>query len=80
MGVIIDSKLNFNIILILPCTLKSQELFKSCKVTSYNAYILSLLKYSPLIWTFTTKTTNKCMQQIQKRALRIILGKFNQTL
>ena len=90
LGVIIDSKLNFNSHVGNLCKKANHKISALARVRNYispvksrllyNAYILSPFRYFPLIWTFTNKTKNICMQQIQKRALRIIQGNFNLTL
>ena len=42
----------------------------------YNAFILSSLSYFPLIWTFCGKTSNREINRIHKRALRILFNDY----
>ena len=42
----------------------------------FNAYIMSMFKYAPIIWMFCNKTTYEEITKVHKRALRSLLCDF----
>ena len=82
MGITIDEKLTFTRHIANICSLANYRLraltrikrFLSTVQAKYlcEAYIMSALKYCPLIWTFCNKTSNNQINEIHKRTLRLV--------
>ena len=82
MGITIDEKLTFTRHIANICSLANNRLraltrikrFLSTVQAKYlcEAYIMSALKYCPLIWTFCNKTSNNQINEIHKRTLRLV--------
>ena len=82
LGVIIDSKLNFNLLIIQLCLKASQKLHALARVSNYmdtenvklimRSFIMSHFSYCPLIWMFHDRATNSRINKIHERALRIV--------
>ena len=82
MGITIDEKHTFTRHIANICSLANNRLraltrikrFLSTVQAKYlcEAYIMSALKYCPLIWTFCNKTSNNQINEIHKRTLRLV--------
>ena len=90
LGVVLDNKLNFNEHIKNVCKVASQYTNCLARIRNhisvkqsrllYNAYIKSAFGYAPLVWMFCQKTSYKKIQNIQKRALRIVFLEHENTL
>ena len=82
LGVIIDTKLNFEEHTTRLCNKASQKLSALARISSYmsiqqrrrimKAFISSQFGYCPLVWLFCSRNANNRMNRIQERALRIV--------
>ena len=86
LGITIDSELKFTDHVKSLCAKTSRKVtafsrvaklldFKKARLL-YNAFILSSLSYCPLIWMFCGKTSNREINRIHKRALRILFNDY----
>ena len=90
LGVIIDNKLNFNEHISKICKTASQNTNCLARIRNcisvkqsrllYNAYIKSAFGYAPLVWMFCQKTSYKKIENIQKRALRLVFLEHEKSL
>ena len=85
LGLTIDNKLNFGIHINNICKVASAKIkglgsirrrlnLSQAKIL-YNPFILSQFNYCCLVWMFCSKTLQNKINQIQKRALRIVYKK-----
>ena len=82
LGVIIDTKLNFEEHTTRLCNKASHKLSALARISSYmsicqrrrimKAFISSQFGYCPLVWLFCSRNANNRMNRIQERALRIV--------
>ena len=90
LGVILDNKLNFNEHIKNICKVSSRNTnclarirkhinIKQSKLL-YNAYIKSAFGYAPLVWMFCQKVSYKTIENIQKRALRLVFLEQDKSL
>ena len=86
LGIHIDSKLNFNRHFAFLCTKAGRQLnvlqrmrwsldYVS-KMAIYNSCIILNFNNCPVIWIFTSKSSLNKLENIQKRALRIVCNDF----
>ena len=86
LGITIDSELKFTDHVKSLCAKTSRKVtafsrvaklldFKKARLLN-NAFILSSLSYCPLIWMFCGKTSNREINRIHKRALRILFNDY----
>ena len=86
LGVYLDCKLNFSTHIQSLCKSASQKTKALLRIRPFlnihcakrlsSAYILSSFNYCPLIWMFGCKTNNGLINQIHKRALRVVYRDF----
>ena len=86
LGITIDSELKFTDHVKSLCAKTSRKVTAFSRVAKlldfrkarllYNAFIVSSLSYCPLIWMFCGKTSNREINRIHKRALRILLNDY----
>ena len=86
LGVIIDSKLKFDEHVKSLCIKANRNISALSRVAKiidppkskllYNSFVISNFRYSPIIWMFCGKTTNKEINRAHKRALRILLRDY----
>ena len=89
-GLTIDNKLNFGIRINNICKVASTKIKGLGRIRNrlnlsqakilYNSFILSQPNYSCLVWMFCSKTLQNKINQIQKRALRIVYNEPNLNL
>lgn len=87
LGVNIDSILSFSEHIKSLCTKAKFKIWSLNRIRSYlsleqrklifNAYIMSLFNYTPIIWMFHNKTSYAEITRVHKRALRSVLCDFN---
>ena len=90
LGLTIDSKLNFGIHINNICKVASPKIKGSGRIRNrlnlsqakilYNSFIFSQFNYFCLVWMFCSKTLQNKINQIQKRALRIVYNEPNLNL
>ena len=90
LGLTIDNKLNFGIPTNNICKVASAKIKGLGRVRNrlnlsqakilYNSFILSQFNYCCLVWMFCSKTIQNKINQIQKRALRIVYNEPNLNL
>ena len=90
LGLTIDNKLNFGIHINNICNVASAKIKGLGRIRNrlnlsqakilYNSFILSQLNYCCLVWMFCSKTLQNKINQIQKRALRIVYNEPNLNL
>ena len=87
LGVIIDSKLKFDEHVKSLCLKANRNIStlsrvakiidkQECKLL-YNSFVISNLRYSPLIWMFCGQTANNKVNRVHKRALRVVLRDYD---
>ena len=89
LGVIIDSKLKFDEYVKSLCLKANRNISTLSRVAKiidkpeckllYNSFVISNLRYSPLIWMFCGKTANNEINRVHKRALRIVLRDYDRS-
>ena len=87
LGITIDSKLKFTEHVKSICTKANKKVGAFSRVVKYldgqkakllyNAFIMSTFNYCPLIWMFCGKRSNKEVNMVHKRALRILHNDYN---
>ena len=87
LGITIDNKLTFYSHLKQLCKKVANKLNALTRVAPYlnynqtkliyNSFFKGQLSYCPLIWTFCSRRSNHLINQLQKRALRIIHEDYN---
>ena len=90
LGLTIDNKLNFGIHINNICKVASAKIKGLGRIRNrlnlsqakilYNSFILSQFNYCCLVWMFCSKTLQNKINQIQKRALRIVYNEPNLNL
>ena len=90
LGVTIDNKLSFKTHVANLCQKATQSIRSFNRIRRYlnvdqcllllNSYILSAFSYAPILWMFGSKSSSKAINDIHKRALRIVYGTSNGTL
>ena len=90
LGLTIDNKLNFEIHINNICKVASAKIKGLGRIRNrlnlsqakilYNSFILSQFNYCCLVWMFCSKTLQNKINQIQKRALRIVYNEPNLNL
>ena len=90
LGLTIDNKLNFGIHINNICKVASSKIKGLGRIRSrlnlsqakilYNSFILSQFNYCCFVWMFCSKTLQNKINQIQKRALRILYNEPNLNL
>ena len=90
LGLTIDNKLNFEIHINNICRVASAKIKDLGKIRNrlnlsqakiiYNSFILSQFNYCCLVWMFCSKTLQNKLNQIQKRALRVVYNEPNLNL
>ena len=89
LGVTLDNKLNFNAHINTVCKEACRKLNALIRIAKYlnrnqkkmliNAFFYSHFNYCPLIWMFSSKTSNDKIEKLHKRALQIIESDFTAT-
>ena len=89
LGITIDSKLQFQSHVEAICKTANQKVKAFSRIAGYlqkhKAYVLyktfirSTFSYCPLIWMFCGKTTNNRINQLHKRALRVLQNDYTAT-
>ena len=89
LGITIDSKLQFQSHVEAICKTANQKVKAFSRIAGYlqkhNAYVLYktfvrlTLNYCPLIWMFCGKTANNRINQLHKRALRVLHNDYTAT-
>ena len=87
LGVMLDSKLNFNHHVSAKCTKAARQLnalarISRCLSTSsrmiiYNSFINSNFNYCPIVWHLCGKNNGDKIEKIRERALRIIYRNYD---
>ena len=87
LGLTIDNTLNFRIHINNICKVASAKIKGLGRIRNrlnlsqakilYNSFILSQFNYCCLVWMFCSKTLQNKINQIQKRALRIVYNDPN---
>ena len=87
LGITIDSKLKFTDHVKSICTKANKKVGAFSRVVKYldgqkakllyNAFIMSTFNYCPLIWMFCGKRSNKELNMVHKRALRLLLNDYD---
>ena len=86
LGILIDNKLTFRSHIIELCKKTSQKiaalsrlsnyLTKSEKKLIFDSVIKSQFSYCPLVWMFSSRTSNNMINKLHERSLRIVLEDF----
>jgi len=89
LGVRIDSILNFSRHVKSICEKASNRVRPFSRIAPnleyekdamlYNSFVLSNLKYCPLIWMFSGKPSKNDINRIHKHALRVLLDDYEST-
>ena len=89
LGITIDSKLQFQSHVEAICKTANQKVKEFSRIAGYlqkhKAYVLyktfirSNFNYCPLIWMFCGKTANNIINQLHKRALRVLHNDYTAT-
>ena len=87
LGVMLDSKLNFNHHVSAICTKAARQLnalasisrflSTSSRMIIYNSFINSNFNYCPILWHFCGKKHGDKLEKVQERALRIIYRNYD---
>ena len=87
LGLTIDNKLNFGIHINNICKVASAKIKGLGRIINrlnlsqatilYNSFIVSQLNYCCLVWMFCSNTIQNKINQIQKRALRVVYNEQN---
>ena len=90
LGIILDSKLNFNLHIEKICKKVNRNTNALLRIRKYidsqkaqalcKAYVLSHFNYCPLIWMFASKASYALIDKAQKRALRTVHFNFRLSL
>ena len=86
LGILLDSKLNFDSHITSLCKNAGQKLKALARINHYlnqdqkllilNSLVKSQFSYCPLIWMFTSLYLNNALNSIHKRALRLIYNDY----
>ena len=86
LGIIIDKNLSFSANINSLCSIARTRIWNLNRMRNlltfdqrkliFNAYVMSIFNYAPIIWTFCNKTTYEEITKVHKRALRILLCDF----
>ena len=89
LGVQIDDKLTFRDHISSICKKAARQLNAMARIAKYldldarkmvyNSFILSNFNYCPIVWHFCGKSSNKKLEKIQERALRILHNDYSST-
>ena len=90
LGIHIDSNLKFDGHIKNICSKARSKCFALSRIRNYlsldkaillyNSFILSNFSYCPLIWMFCSKKENNLINEVHKKALRIVYKEPNKTL
>ena len=83
LGINIDNTLSFSEHIKTLCSITKNRIWSLNRICCYlsfdqrnlifNAYIMSMFKYAPIIWMFCNKTTYEEVTKVHKRALRSLM-------
>ena len=86
LGITIDNTLSFDLHINQLCSIARSRVWSLNRIRIYlnfdqrklifNAYIMSIFNYAPIIWMFCGKLTYQEITKVHKRALRILLCDF----
>ena len=86
LGILLDSKLNFDSHITSLCKKAGQKLSALARINHYltqdqkllllNSVVKSQFSYCPLIWMFTSRYLNNALNSIHERALRLIYNDY----
>ena len=86
LGIYIDHKLNFDLHIKMLCKKASQKLNALSRISPYinekqakllvNAFVKSQFNYCPLIWMFCSRKSNRKINTIHERSLRLIFNDY----
>ena len=86
LGIIIDKDLSFSAHINSLCSIARSRIWSLNRIRNllifdqrkliFNAYVMSIFNYAPIIWMFCNKTTYEEITKVHKRALRILLCDF----
>ena len=86
LGILLDSKLNFESHIIFLCKKAGQKLSALAIINHYltpdhkslllNSVVKSQFSYCPLIWMFTSRYLNNALNSIHERASRLIYNDY----
>ena len=86
LGILLDSKLNFDSHIISLCKKAGQKLSALARINHYltpdqkllllNSVLKSQVSYCPLIWMFTSRYLNNALNNIHERALHLIYNDY----
>ena len=86
LGIFIDTNLKFAMQITEICIKATRQLRaisriakylnEKCKISLYNAFIMSNFNYCNTVWHFCTASDTIKIEKIQKRALRIIFNDY----
>ena len=87
LGIIIDKNLSFSAHIHSLCSKARSRIWSLNRIRIlltfdqrkliFNAYVMSIFNYAPIIWMFCNKTTYEEITKVHKRALRILLCDFH---